>query len=117
MYFFLGKRRKEAKDFPGANLILSDKPKLKRFGLISRKGPPARSGAPLKNKDGGEIGRITSGCPSPTLGVNIAMSYLPANTKIGDTVLSLVRGKDIEMEVVKMPFVKANYYVKPKPLV
>jgi aminomethyltransferase len=53
------------------------------------------------------IGEITSGTQSPTLGVGIAMGYVPlAKAKIGETVLIRIRDKFLKAEVVKMPFVK-----------
>lgn len=109
----IGKRRKENRDFPGAEIILADKPKEKRFGLISTKaGPPVRGRAVLQNSKGETVGRVTSGCPSPTLGTTVAMAYLPSDTKIGSIFTASVRGKVVEMQVVRMPFVKPKYYIK-----
>ena len=71
------------------------------------------------------IGTVTSGCPSPTLGQNIAMGYVagPYHTP-GTELWIMVGGKERKATVVKMPFVKANRWSlqntprpvkKPKP--
>lgn len=62
-----------------------------------------------------EIGTITSGIPSPTLGKNVAMGYINARTheglhKKGSEVGVVVRGKMRKGVVTPMPFVKPNYF-------
>ena len=108
----IGKRRRQAADFPGAKIILEHiraKPARKRVGIVS-KGPPAREGTPIM-QGGQEIGKVTSGCPSPSLGVNVAMGYVPASAAKSGTELGLsVRGKSVGCHVTKMPFVPTNYY-------
>lgn len=89
-------------------------PKLRRVGLIVE-GVPAREGAeivdPTSPKSAEVVGRVTSGCPSPTLGKNIAMGYVKAPFhKAATPVEVLVRGKRRKAEVVKMPFVKSQYW-------
>lgn len=55
------------------------------------------------------IGKVTSGCPSPTLGLNIAMGYVARQyAKSGTELLVMVGGKERKATVVKMPFVKVN---------
>ena len=57
--------------------------------------------------DGADAGATTSGGHSPTLGVSIAMAYLPvALAKEGTRVSVDVRGRAIAAEVVPRPFVK-----------
>ena len=54
---------------------------------------------------------MTSGGPSPTLGRNIGMGYVPLEfTKPGTKLQVKVRKNVFEAEVTKMPFVKCNYY-------
>lgn len=85
------------------------------LGLISKSGPPARQGASILSIEGQELGKVTSGCPSPSLGSNIAMGYVPTtHSKVGTKVGLKIRDKVYEAVVSKMPFVKANYYNKPK---
>lgn len=83
--------------------------------MISQSGPPARQGAVILSKEGEELGKITSGCPSPSLGKNIAMGYVKtSSSKLGTSVNLKIRDKVYEAAVSKMPFVKSNYYIKPK---
>ncbi|XP_014239245.1 aminomethyltransferase, mitochondrial isoform X2 [Cimex lectularius] len=116
----VGKRRRQAQDFPGAKVILSELkqgPLMKRVGLIStvKKSPPFRQGALVIDKDGREVGKVTSGCPSPSLGVNIAMGYVKSEHCRAGTQLSVrVRNTDVDVEITKMPFVKGNYYHAPQ---
>ncbi|CAH1103973.1 unnamed protein product [Psylliodes chrysocephalus] len=116
--WLVSKRRRELKNFPGANLILKqikEGSTIKRIGLISQSGPPARQGAVILSKEGEELGKITSGCPSPSLGKNIAMGYVKtSSSKLGTSVNLKIRDKVYEAAVSKMPFVKSNYYIKPK---
>ena len=90
----------------------------RRVGLII-KGAPAREGAVIVARGTGaddvaqpvQIGTVTSGCPSPTLGKNIAMGYVRRGShKVGTKVEVVVRGKQREAEVVRMPFVASKYW-------
>jgi aminomethyltransferase len=116
--FAISKSRKERADFNGAERILrelADGPSQVRVGLIVKEGAPAREGAEIADMDGNVIGKITSGGPSPTLGKNIAMGYVPpALSEIGTELKVLVRGKPAAAEVVATPFVATRYYRKPK---
>ncbi len=67
----------------------------------------ARHGYPV-SRDGVEIGHVTSGAPSPTLGHNIALAYVSsANAKIGRRVDVQVRRKLHSARVVRTPFYRA----------
>lgn len=67
------------------------------------------------------IGKVTSGCPSPTLGQNIAMGYVDRKyAKSGTELRVMVGGKERKATVVKMPFVKANRWLPrntPRPVI
>jgi len=116
--FALSKSRKERADFNGADRILkelADGPSRVRVGLSVKEGAPAREGAEIADMDGNVIGRVTSGGPSPTLGRNIAMGYVPpVFADLGTDLKVIVRGKAAAAEVVAMPFVAQRYYRKPK---
>lgn len=116
--FALSKSRRERGDFNGAERILkelTDSPSRVRVGLIVKEGAPAREGAEIADADGNVIGKVTSGGPSPTLGKNIAMGYVPpAFAALGTDLKVIVRGKAAAAEVVDMPFVPQRYYRKPK---
>ncbi len=116
--FALSKSRKEAANFNGAERILkelAEGPSRVRVGLSVKEGAPAREGAEIADEDGNVIGTVTSGGPSPTLGRNIAMGYVPpAFAELGTELKVIVRGKPAAAEVVATPFVAQRYYRKPK---
>ena len=116
--FALSKSRKERADFAGAETILkqlADGPSRVRIALHVKEGAPAREGAEIADAEGAVIGKITSGGPSPTLGKNIAMGYVPpAFAALGTDLKVLVRGRPAAAEVVATPFVATRYYRKPK---
>ncbi|KAK4303265.1 hypothetical protein Pmani_024702 [Petrolisthes manimaculis] len=111
----IGKRRRQTADFLGAKIILQqlkEKPKRRRVGLTST-GPPARSHCPVLDAAGNTVGQVTSGCPAPSLGINVAMAYVPAALAKNGTELQLeVRKKNVTTTVTKMPFINCNYYTK-----
>ena len=67
----------------------------------------ARDGYCCSNETGGSIGVVTSGSPSPTLGKNIALAYLPpAFSAIGTILYVDIRGQNCKAQVVATPFYK-----------
>ncbi|QQE11130.1 glycine cleavage system aminomethyltransferase GcvT [Planctomycetota bacterium] len=67
-----------------------------------------RQGMTVKN-GAGELGIVTSGCASPTLGCPIAMAYVkPGTVGAGDKVIVELGSAEIEAEVVALPFYKAE---------
>lgn len=83
--------------------------------MVSETGPPARQGCLIMSPESQEIGIVSSGCPSPSLGKNIAMAYVKTDfSKVGSEVSVKIREKLYKAIVTKMPFVKSNYYTKPK---
>ncbi|KAI9738996.1 MAG: Aminomethyltransferase, mitochondrial [Claussenomyces sp. TS43310] len=120
----IGKDRRVEGGFHGADKILAQlKPQSKggegvrrrRVGLIVE-GAPAREGAEIVNEADEKIGAITSGCPSPTLGKNIAMGYIKDGMhKSGTAVGVKVRGKKRAATVTKMPFVASKYWKGAAP--
>jgi aminomethyltransferase len=56
---------------------------------------------------GGAIGVITSGSPSPTLGKNIALAYVPPSlSAVGTPIYVEIRGQKYKAQVVPTPFYK-----------
>ena len=57
------------------------------------------------------IGKVTSGVFGPTAGKPVAMGYVEKKySKKGTAIKVQIRKKQFDMEVVKMPFVPANYF-------
>ena len=56
----------------------------------------------------GASGCITSGSISPMLDTGIALTYMDASVKEGDTVYVIIRDKKLKARVKKPPFVKTN---------
>jgi aminomethyltransferase len=119
--FIIPKNRRTANDigFNGAETIIPQlTPPSKGGKGVSRRrvgltveGAPAREGAEVVSQDGKAIGKVTSGCPSPTLKKNIAMAYVEDGMhKAGTEVQVVVRGKNRKGTVTKMPFVPNKFY-------
>jgi len=54
--------------------------------------------------DGEVVGTVRSGTLSPSLDAGIGTAYLPPEAAIGDPVAIRIRGRDLEAQVVQMPF-------------
>jgi aminomethyltransferase len=66
----------------------------------------ARHGYPVINDEGEQIGEVTSGTRSPTLGEPIGMAYVPYNQrKAGSKIRVQIRKKSAEGVVIKPPFI------------
>jgi aminomethyltransferase len=111
--FALAKRRREAKDFPGAERVLMERehgPVAKRVGLLIEGRQPVREGAAVVDDEGSEVGRVTSGGFAPTIGSPIAMAYVPlAMAAPGTRVTLAQRGKVHHATVTPMPFIPHRY--------
>ncbi|KAJ5637476.1 hypothetical protein N7490_007355 [Penicillium lividum] len=107
--------------FNGASAILSQlaSPKTvkqRRVGLTVEKGSPAREGAIVVDisdpANPVDIGVVTSGVPSPSLGgANIAMAYVQTGFhKKGTEVGVKVRNKVRKASVVGMPWIESKFH-------
>ena len=95
-------------DFRGKSALASEKERgvARRLVGISIPGRrPARDGTQVFDASGSEIGIVSSGNFSPTLGHCVAMAFVEPTTKVGDTVSMDVRGTLIAGSVVATPFV------------
>jgi aminomethyltransferase len=80
-------------------------PRQQLAGLIIDSRRIARHGYPVL-ADGAAIGTVTSGAPSPTLGVPIAMAYLgsPAATAANAVLTVGIRGEAVPAHLTDLPF-------------
>jgi aminomethyltransferase len=120
----IGKRRRAAGGFLGADVILKQlnekSAPRKRVG-IAVEGAPARVGAVVYAAPAAgsgatpatatRVGVVTSGTFSPCLKAPVAMGYVAAHLAVEGTRLAIdVRGKLVPARVTKMPFVPHRYY-------
>ena len=109
----ISKRRKTDWDFLGAAAVrdaFDHGPAEKLVGIRIQSRVPARAGAEIRLADGASIGRVTSGCFSPSLNAPIALGYVRADCAADGTELDLiVRDKPIPGIVAPLPFVPHHY--------
>ncbi|MGH6827424.1 MAG: glycine cleavage system aminomethyltransferase GcvT [Rhizomicrobium sp.] len=109
----IGRRRKEARDFPGSGRILEhllNGVGSKRVGLRPEGRAPAREGCEIADFKGRVVGRVTSGGFGPSLNAPLAMGYVESEfSEVGTRLHLLVRGRQVPAEVVAMPFVPHRY--------
>jgi aminomethyltransferase len=119
LVFALSKRRRAGGGFAGWHRIareLADGPIRKRVGLAIAGRQPVREGAIMVDADGNEVGKVTSGGFSPSLGAPIAMAYVPLAYALPGTEVSLAaRGRIFTGTVTAMPFVPHRYHRKGAP--
>jgi aminomethyltransferase len=96
--------------FPGKEVLQ----KQKAYGLneklvafrLKEKGPPPRPHYRLFF-GAEDVGEVTSGAPSPTLGYGIGLAYVEVEqAEVGLTLEMEVRGNRVPVEIVKKPFYK-----------
>ena len=95
-------------DFRGREALARERangPARRLRGLALSGRQPAREGAAVI-VDGVEVGVVTSGNFSPTLGHAIALAFVPPDVDVGAPVQLGVRGRRLDATVVRTPFVK-----------
>jgi aminomethyltransferase len=110
----LGRTIRLSKEFVGSAALqqMSQAPVSRRLvGLTGSGRRAARAGYPITTGDGAEIGTVTSGALSPTLGYPIALGYVdPAYAEPGTALHVDIRGRAVDFTVVAPPF-----YTRPRP--
>jgi aminomethyltransferase len=106
-------RRRRARDFPGADVILpqlANGPERKLVGIRPDGRAPARDGTAIGDHAGRRIGAVTSGGFGPTVGGPLALGYVRADHAAPASPLQLsIRGKPHPARVVELPFVPHRY--------
>jgi aminomethyltransferase len=114
--FAISKRRRAEGGFAGSLRIMAELENgaaLKRVGLDVEGRQPVREGALILDGEGNEVGRVTSGGHSPSLGRPIAMGYVATPLAGPGTALTIEqRGKLFQATVASMPFVPHRYHRK-----
>ncbi len=108
----IGKRRRTDGGFPGAERVqreLAGGRTRMRVGIRPEGRAPAREGTVIQ-KDGVDIGVVTSGGFGPTVGAPVAMGYVAfEHRSAGTTIDLIVRGKALPATITKMPFAPHGY--------
>jgi aminomethyltransferase len=103
----------KANDFVGRaalERVAQEGPKKQLVGLTMRGRNIARHGYQVfMPGDDPPVGVVTSGAPSPTLGMPIAMSYVPPeHSAVGTMVEVGVRSTRAQADIVQLPFYKRS---------
>jgi aminomethyltransferase len=111
--FALSKKRLEAADFPGADIILDElvnEPKRQLVGLLASGARPVRDGTILLH-DGVDIGIITSGGFAPSLDRPAALGFVETHlATVGTVLAAATRGGETPISVVNLPLVSHRYF-------
>jgi aminomethyltransferase len=77
----------------------------------------ARDGYRCFDEGGREVGRVTSGSPSPTLEKNIALAYVPpVLAAVGSMLYVEIRGQKYKARVIPTPFYRRAGRKEPQPV-
>ena len=97
--------------FPGAEPVLkelAEGPSRRLVGMVSKEPVPIRSHAKIVTIDGQEVGEVTSGTVSPSLGYPIMLALVQA-TALNQPLFAIVRDKRLAVDITKLPFVPKRY--------
>jgi len=97
--------------FPGASIVLkhlAEGTARKLVGMISKESAPIRSHAKIVTADGLEVGEVTSGTVSPSLGHPMMLALIQSNAA-NQPLFAIVRDKRLTVEIVKLPFLPKRY--------
>lgn len=99
-------------DFIGKNTLLEQKKngvKRKLTGFMLEQKAVPRHDYPVVDEQGRELGRVTSGTISPSLGKPLGLAYISSSAVDSETKLFVqIRKNRIAMELVKLPFLKKS---------
>ena len=101
----------EKSGFIGSEVLRAEKinkPTVRSVALKALDRGIPRGHMQVKNTSGEILGEVTSGTFSPTLKTGIALALLASSVKVGDQLIIDVRGRESQVEVVKLPFVPSH---------
>ncbi|MEI7994606.1 MAG: glycine cleavage T C-terminal barrel domain-containing protein, partial [Methylococcaceae bacterium] len=106
--------KKDHNQFHGADKILKQlqlgSEKI-RAGLLVESKIPVRDGSIVINNEDKDVGYVTSGSFSPSLGKPIAMALLDRNAAgFDNTLFAIVRDRKIPVTVTRLPFIPHRYH-------
>ncbi len=81
--------------------------KRKRIAFIPEGNAPVRAHCAVLDGEGNKVGEVTSGGFGPTVNHPVGMALVAINA--GDTLLADLRGRNIPLRQVKLPFVPHHY--------
>jgi aminomethyltransferase len=106
--------KKDHNQFPGADKIskqLQLGSEKIRVGLLVESKIPVRDGSIVINNEDKDVGYVTSGSFSPSLGKPIAMAVLDRNAAgFDNTLFAIVRDRKIPVTVTRLPFIPHRYH-------
>jgi aminomethyltransferase len=98
--------------FPGAEVVLNQVAhgaSRRLVGLVSKESVPIRAHAPVVDVDDRQVGEVTSGTISPTLGHPVMLAYLSTGDVADGALRARVRDKRPEVSRHSLPFVPKRY--------
>jgi aminomethyltransferase len=103
----------KAGGFPGAARVLRELVEgapRQLIGLVSNEGVPVRAHAAVVDSQDRQVGEVTSGTISPSLGKAVMLALVNRNALAEDAILrAVVRDKRPLLERVTLPFVPKRY--------
>lgn len=97
----------KAGGFPGADF--AGRASRRFVGLIGTEPVPVRGGARLLDASGAEVGRVTSGTVSPTLGQPVMLAHVAPGIPDSALLKAVVRGRPHPVRIAPLPFVPKRY--------
>ena len=118
LYWAIARDRRESGSrpggYPGAEIIhqqLAEGITRKRVGLRVEGRRPVRAGETLLDRADNEVGVICSDAFGASVGGPVAMAFVqPASSHLGSDLHVMVRGKRVDLRVVRLPMVPNRYY-------
>src|SRR5690606_29180467 len=100
----------KAGGFPGAAALeAAGKANRQLVGLISSESIPVRAGSAIVDADENELGVVTSGTVSPTLGHPIMFAMVAREALAREGLRARVRDRRPEVRIMSLPFVPKRY--------